>query len=460
MFQLWRALDLCQTLSAISRAQHTCDPSHTAFLIAVNPNYLNGPPFFHLSFRPWTTNDIPWYQTRPPREANEDDRGFRADASNDEAGNGNSEAPPAAEAAVRRERNASVRRIALHLKGARILVSLASRLDTPTAAATAAAVAAAAATVKAEAAKLRRTEAAAAAAAANLDGPHDNSMVDQASVDDYLDEDNLRDQSPDAEVLPRAWQVTHGAPVYIRGGESGGPVHSRDGPDEGVSYSSRRRSGSDISMDKRVGRRFAVPDARERASRGASGGVETRHGERRRRRSVWHEAETGEHRTAAAYGTSGSSAGNGSGNGVTGGGGGGGDHDFGDSTSDHGRHAQIRWREITKQTFDLLLVVDGGEELGSSRILLSMPEYGLEEQEQARREGKRPGGLYIRPTMAEYCLLLSVYFGEGDEVLNVKTECIARNTRYSTRRKKFAGTHTRNSLSFNTLYELTFVSCG
>ena len=49
-----------------------------------------------------------------------------------------------------------------------------------------------------------------------------------------------------------------------------------------------------------------------------------------------------------------------------------------------------------------------------------MPEYGLEEQEKARREGRMPGGLYICPTMAEYFLLLSVYFGEsgsGDEEL-------------------------------------------
>ncbi|CAM9839623.1 unnamed protein product, partial [Sphacelaria rigidula] len=61
------------------------------------------------------------------------------------------------------------------------------------------------------------------------------------------------------------------------------------------------------------------------------------------------------------------------------------DHAWSESSSE-----TIRWREITKQPFDLLLLVDTGEELQSARTLLSMPEYGAEDQEIVNGEGRKP----------------------------------------------------------------------
>lgn len=278
-------------------------------------------------------------------------------------------------------RNAVVQRIALHLKGARMLVALAPRLDTPTATATAAAVAAAAATLKAKEAKAR--QAAAAAATAGVAPP--DVSASGVSIDEYLNEEQLRDQSPDAEVLPRSWQVVSGAPVYLRsrgacGGASRGSVWDVDslhsGRDDSSPSAQRQYSGSHSRRD-------------------APGCWTDEFGERGR----WHggdlEGERGEH---GAHGSSTAGVGVAAG-------------DAGAWSFERG-HEVIRWREITKQPFELLLFVDNGPDLGSTRILLTMPEYGSEEQDEARREGRRPGGLYICPTMAEYYLVLSVYFGE------------------------------------------------
>ncbi|CAM9876210.1 unnamed protein product, partial [Choristocarpus tenellus] len=70
----------------------------------------------------------------------------------------------------------------------------------------------------------------------------------------------------------------------------------------------------------------------------------------------------------------------------------------------------MRWREVTLQEVDLILLVDSGPGLCGSRTLISVPEYGVEEEEESRRRGERPPGMYLRPTMAEYFMLLSVYY--------------------------------------------------
>lgn len=208
-----------------------------------------------------------------------------------------------------------------------------------------------------------------------------------ATIGDYLDEENLKEQSPDAEVLPRGWEITDGAPVYLRKCSASTSRWSRGW---GVEDSCRPFPRHD-DHSPYIQQNEAIPYSRRHRHSGAARGAErSRHGERRRRQSSdVHEEEAGGH----------SSIGNAASVG----------HKEACAAPDHG---QIRWREITKQPFALLLLVDGGEELGSARILLSMPEYGSEEQEIARREGKRPGGLYISPSMAEYYLLLSVYFGK------------------------------------------------
>lgn len=309
--------------------------------------------------------------------------------------------------ATDRERNASVLRIALHLKGAHMLVAVASRLDTPTtaAAATAAAAAAAASAAqsKREAQARRDTSAAAAAAGGEV-----------SMEDDVLGNDEEEDgHGPDAEVLPRDWRVTNNAPVYLRnrtavnhgiglaresaGGGVGGansPFRRNDtktglGPGAGNPYThrDRRESGSGG-----VGRGRRLPHNGDQVSPGQGdgggghdGGVRARHNAARGR---------------------GSSADVGAMDAVE-------DHGESWCERDEQQQQQLRWREITQQSFDLMLLVDIGKELGRPRVLLTMPEYGVEEQDKARREGRMPGGLYICPTMAEYFLLLSVYFGES-----------------------------------------------
>lgn len=271
-----------------------------------------------------------------------------------------------------------------------MLVVLAPRLDTPTATVTAAAVAAAAATLKAKEAKARQ-----AAAAAGGVAPPDLSATG-GGIDEYLNEEQLRDQSPDAEVLPRSWQVVNGAAVYHRNRGGCGGASGR---------------GSVWDVDSlHWGRDDTSPSAHRQFSGGAHsrrdvpGGWtdEYLHGERGRRRSGGEsEGDKGAHGGAHSHG---STAGVGGGTPPGG--------DAASAWSFERGHEVIRWREITKQPFDLLLFVDNGPDLGSTRILLTMPEYGSEEQDKARREGRRPGGLYICPTMAEYFLLLSVYFGE------------------------------------------------
>ncbi|CAM9678863.1 unnamed protein product, partial [Phaeothamnion confervicola] len=67
-----------------------------------------------------------------------------------------------------------------------------------------------------------------------------------------------------------------------------------------------------------------------------------------------------------------------------------------------------RWREITEEPFELLLLVDAG--LGHARALLAAPEPTAGEAAARREAGRRPAGLYIQPSLAEYCMLLSVYF--------------------------------------------------
>ena len=238
----------------------------------------------------------------------------------------------------------------MHVKNARILAALASRLDTLPAAASAAAVAAAAARVKAKEAEAHRES----AEGGTVTGSNDP-VAAEASIDDYLDEENLRQQTPDAEVLPREWRVADGAPVYVRdrfrgGGLSDGYVSPSNGArDAGSRYQHRenkaRRRGSTRSENRGPMGPASMPEA------GASSGDRLQ--------------------------------------------------------------GQMRWREITKQPFGLVVFVDIGNELrGGPRVLLGMPEYGVEEQEAARCEGRKSGGLYIDPSMAEYCLLLSIYFGE------------------------------------------------
>lgn len=283
---------------------------------------------------------------------------------------------------IAKERRASVRRIGIHLKGARILVALATHLDTPTAAATAAAVAAAAATVKEKEANARRATGERATATADT-------IDEAATIVDYLDEENLEDQSPDAEVLPRGWEVTDGAPVYPRKGPTSTSRWNRGWRKEDSCNPFPRHDDTSPYPQ----RNESSPHLRRNTHTGVARGIErSRYDEQRRRRSGgMHEEETRGHSTAGSASAAGAGQ---------------------KETCSAPDHGQIRWREITKQPFALLLLVDGGEELGRARVLLSMPEYGSEEQDRARREGKRPGGLYICPSMAEYYLLLSVYFGK------------------------------------------------
>lgn len=265
-------------------------------------------------------------------------------------------------AATESERNVLVQRIALHLKNAHMLVALAPRLDTPSAAATAAAVAAAAARVKAKEAKARRD---------GTKGTKGSSkQAAEVSIDDYLDEENLREQTPDAEVLPRGWNVADGAPVYVRNHARGGINGGNDSPHaggDGKSGSRRRRGGN----RRKEGERERGPPASSSAEAGTAG---EERGKVREERNQGH----------------------------------------------------MQWREITKQPFDLILLVDDG-----SRILLGMPEYGPEEQEAARREGRKSGGLYIEPTMAEYYLILSIYFGKRHGVAGTQSGKLGRVGRSS-----------------------------
>lgn len=238
-----------------------------------------------------------------------------------------------------------------------MLVALAPRLDTPSAAVTAAAVAAAAARVKAKEAKARR------------DGTNErkgsNKQAAEASIDHYLDEENLREQTPDAEVLPRGWYVADGAPVYVRNHARGGISSSSDSPHldgNRGSGSRRRRRGN-----KSKGERDRGPRVSSSAEAGTADGGQ--------RRKVREERNQG----------------------------------------------HMQWREITKQPFNLILLVDDG-----SRILLAMPEYGPEEQDAASREGRKSPGLYIEPTMAEYYLILSVYFGKRNGVVGTQRSKLGR----------------------------------
>lgn len=233
---------------------------------------------------------------------------------------------------------------------------------------------------------------AAAAAAARGVAPPDLSATG-GSIDEYLNEEQLRDQSPDAEVLPRSWQVVNGAAVYHRNRGGCGAAAGRGSVWDVDSYHSVRDESSPSAH-----RQFS---GGSHSRRDAPGGWtdEYLHGERGRRRSGESDGDKGAHGGAHAHGSTA---------GVDGG------PAAGDSSawSFERGHEVIRWREITTQPSDVLLFVDYGPDLGSARILLTMPEYGSEEQDEARREGRRPGGVYICPTMAEYFLLLSVYFGE------------------------------------------------
>lgn len=250
-----------------------------------------------------------------------------------------------------------VQRIGVHLTGAQIFLALARRLDTPTASS---ATAAATAAVR-EGRSMDQTNAAVTPVGTKrgaAPGVSDN------NVDDHLHEEFLQDQTADAEVLPREWNVADGAAVY----------DSRDGKsDRSHSYG-----------NSPYGRR------NRQESHGNGAGTGWLAGARRQRRADRHEEKTEENTGRRARPTRGE------------------DRAWPESSRD-----KIRWREITKQPFDLLLLVDTGDELGSARTLLSMPEYGVEEQERAEHEGRKPGGIYICPTMAEYYLLLSVYFGEN-----------------------------------------------
>lgn len=238
-------------------------------------------------------------------------------------------------------------------------MALAPHLDTPTAPAAAAAAAAAAVQTKYNK-KHRSTATDDGTPSASSSGPTNNG-------NGYVNDSNLQDRNADPEVLPRGWEVTDGAQVYVKTDSMGDIVGSGGSP--------YLRRGESIPYFGRDGRR------------GSGGAVDGRHSVRRRRRNGYDEAEGKDAGgNEAANRDSGSWLESGCG--------------------------QMRWRELTRQPFDLLLLVDGGPELGRSRTLLSMPEYGVKEQERARQEGRRPGGFYLTSTMAEYYLLLSVYFGE------------------------------------------------
>lgn len=328
--------------------------------------------------------------------------GARTGGASDGASGIEPKAPAAtATSTIDKERNASVLRIAVHLKEARMLVAVASRLDTPTtAAATAAAAAATDDQSKREARAWRETSAAATAC-------EENAAVEDG-VDGLLDEEV---QSPDAEVLPRDWKVANNSPVYLRNRSTlhGLGMARESSGTGGVNSPFLRRNGSSIYRDtsprSKTGTPYRGDDSRGGSSRG--GGRLSYRGDRRSWQrggsndGGWHDGDMddGHHRAATNGGSS-------AGAGAT------------DTAEDHSGswlepgQGQLRWREITQQPFDLMLLVDNGKDLECTRVLLTMPEYGIEDQEKARRKGRSPGGLYICPTMAEYCLLLSVYFGE------------------------------------------------
>lgn len=192
--------------------------------------------------------------------------------------------------------------------------------------------------------------------------------VSESNMDDQLHQDFLQDQTADAEVLPRAWDVTDGGAVY-----DGRYGEGNNGHNDGSSPHGRRNRQN---------------------SRGNGAGGGGRAGARRQRRAGRRQEETDENASKRVKPSKAE----------------------GRNRPESSRD-KLRWREITKQPFDLLLLVDTGDALGSARTLLSMPEYGVEEQERAEREGHKPGGIYICPTVAEYYMLLSVYFGEYIDVM-------------------------------------------
>jgi hypothetical protein len=73
---------------------------------------------------------------------------------------------------------------------------------------------------------------------------------------------------------------------------------------------------------------------------------------------------------------------------------------------------QLKWTEVTEQPCDLVMYIDAGGGDGSSpaRTLLALAEYSQADVAACEAEGTRAGGLYIRPAMSAYCLLLSSYF--------------------------------------------------
>lgn len=253
----------------------------------------------------------------------------------------------------------SVHRIGIHLKGSRLFVALASRLDTPTnpGAAASAAAAVRQATASEIARKLNTTR----RAVGRGEGG------DGTAEDDSRDEE-LQDQSPDAEVLPRSWDVTDGAYVYFKARRRSDTA----GIAGGSPYSRRHDAGLFGKMEGRRGRGDR-PLGRDPDPR-------------RRRYSMGDASSLGRVGASFAGGVGVSPL---------------------ESSQLH-----MRWRELTRQPCDLVFVIDTSPEKGVSRTLLSMPEYGVEEQERARHGGNKPGGIYISPSMAEYYLLLSIYFGE------------------------------------------------
>ncbi|CAM9614355.1 unnamed protein product, partial [Ectocarpus fasciculatus] len=369
--------------------------------------------------RAWAVDDDEDYanaEQRPTREHPEH-TGARGDDDDDPenggsgvadgVGAGESSATATATAsAIERERNASVLRIAVHLKGAQLLVALAPRLDTPTttAAAAAAAAAATAATAAAAAASSTAEPQREAKAFRGYTSAADGAgyAAGEAGEDELLDEGA---HSQDAEVLPRAWHMANGAPVYLRkhtmmarerSGGSGGVNSPGSRRDDEI-----RRTRSSSSAGPRAGSSYANLNAR--GGRDGTLPVHVEQGWRPRDGGGYDRSARDPRRLGPRF-NRGSSAGVGaSGHGND-------REELFWSDRGEGQQQLLRWREITQQPFDLMLLVDTGKELGHSRILLTMPEYGVEEEDRARSEGRKPGGLYICPTMAEYYLLLSVYF--------------------------------------------------
>lgn len=246
-----------------------------------------------------------------------------------------------------------VQRIGLHIKGARFLVALAPRLDTPTITVTSAPSIMNTADQNATSSTSRRV---------GLVGTASAEGAGDGNADGY----NLQDQNLDAEVLPRRWEVTHGAMVYMK--DRG----------EGKCAAGSRRSSQPRAFD-------SSPHRRMYGRKGSGGTGDDHHesGSRRQGRRDRHSRETRLRSTSG-----------------------------GSSSFIESEQELMRWRELTEQPCDLVVLVDTDEERGISRVLLSMPEYGKEEEEEAKRQGKKPGGLYVSTSMAEYYLLLSVYFGE------------------------------------------------